>query len=303
MIIRHSCTSNLIGNFDFGYWDRYGKSGNATLDKFIHESKLLWIPYDQFKDVEYCDKGGFSKVYKAIWLPGNDYNEVVLKCHVNLNENFDEFLNEVSYHEMCSDTMKIIKLHGFTKDPNTLDYMVVMDYANKDEVYIGDLGLCRPVTSLLKEHDIYGVIPFIAPEVLRGNPYTQASDIYSFSMIMWEFTSGVQPFINRDHDLELSVSIGKGERPEIIENTPQCYVDLMEKCWNEDPLKRPSAKEISQIISKWIFRECSSQIISEELRNNIVELINAPIGNNNLAVKPHSQAYYSSRILDLLVKM
>src|SRR6266542_3120966 len=35
--------------------------------------------------------------------------------------------------------------------------------------------------------DIYGVLPFVAPEILRGKPYTTASDIYSFSMIMWEF--------------------------------------------------------------------------------------------------------------------
>ncbi|GBB98789.1 hypothetical protein RclHR1_03320015 [Rhizophagus clarus] len=78
----------------------------------------------------------------------------------------------------------------------------------------------------------------MAPEVLRGNPYTPASDIYSFSMIMWEFTSGVPPFNNRAHDLQLSLSICKGERPKIIENTPQCYADLMKKCWNENPLKK-----------------------------------------------------------------
>jgi serine/threonine protein kinase len=69
----------------------------------------------------------------------------------------------------------------------------------------------------------------MAPEVLKGKPYTQASDIYSFSMIMWEFTSGVTPFNDRAHDIQLSLSICKGERPEIIENTPQCYVDLMKK--------------------------------------------------------------------------
>ncbi|POG65889.1 kinase-like domain-containing protein, partial [Rhizophagus irregularis DAOM 181602=DAOM 197198] len=114
---------------------------------------------------------------------------------------------------------------------------------NESKIYISDLGLCKPVKSFLKKYDIYGVIPFMAPEVLRGNSYTLASDIYSFSMIMWEFTSGVPPFNNRAHDFQLSLSICGGEHPEIIENTPQCYVDLMEKCWNENQLKRPSSKE------------------------------------------------------------
>ncbi|EXX63028.1 kinase-like domain-containing protein [Rhizophagus irregularis DAOM 181602=DAOM 197198] len=52
-----------------------------------------------------------------------------------------------------------------------------------DCVYISDLGLCHPVKSFRKD-DIYGVKPFMAPEVLRGKPYTPSSDIYSFSMIM-----------------------------------------------------------------------------------------------------------------------
>ncbi|CAB4442797.1 unnamed protein product [Rhizophagus irregularis] len=28
----------------------------------------------------------------------------------------------------------------------------------------------------------------------------------------------------------------------------------MKKCWNEDPLNRPSASEVNQVIENWIFR-------------------------------------------------
>ena len=107
--------------------------------------------------------------------------------------------------------------------------------------YISDLGLSKPIDYLKSNNDVYGVIPYMAPEVLRGKPYTPASDIYSFAMIMWELTSRVPPFDNRPHDFHLSLSICKGERPEIIDGTPQCYIDLMKKCWDLDPLKRPSA--------------------------------------------------------------
>ncbi|CAB4443420.1 unnamed protein product [Rhizophagus irregularis] len=170
---------------------------------------------------------------------------------------------------------------------------------NEDKFYISDLGLCQPIKSFLKKYDIYGVIPFMAPEVLRGKSYTPGSDIYSFSMIMWEFTSGIPPFNNRAHDIQLSLSICKGERPKIIENTPQCYVNLMKKCWNEDPLKRPSTLEVEEVIREWIFRPFR---VSEELKSNIMEFINAPIGNNNLATKSHSQACYKSRLLDFTSK-
>ncbi|GBB85037.1 hypothetical protein RclHR1_11600002 [Rhizophagus clarus] len=67
-------------------------------------------------------------------------------------------------------------------------------------------------------------------------------------MFMWEFTSGVSPFNDKAHDFQLSLSICKGERPEFIENTPQCYMDLKKKCWDEDPLKRPPALKVKDII-------------------------------------------------------
>src|SRR5256886_855861 len=120
-------------------------------------------------------------------------------------------------------------------------------------------------------------------------------------MIMWEFTSGVPPFNDRAHDLQLSLSICKGERPEIIESTPQCYKDLMKKCWNEDPSKRPSALEVLNIIEKWIIllSEMEIENINEELKNNVtMEFINVPVGYTKLTTKSHSQAYYTSRLFN-----
>ena len=70
------------------------------------------------------------------------------------------------------------------------------------------------------------VLPYIAPEVLCGKPYTKAADIYSFGIIMWEMTSGVLAFHNIPHDLNLSLDICKGIRPEIIEGTMPEYVEL-----------------------------------------------------------------------------
>src|SRR2546421_5345569 len=123
-------------------------------------------------------------------------------------------------------------------------------------------------------------------------------------MIMWEFTSGVTPFHDRAHDLQLCVSICKDERPEILENTPQCYVDLMEKCWNKDPLKRPFALEVLNIIEKWINVSNIKDVkdISEDLKSNIMEFIeadnNSTINDDNKPIlKSHPQAYHTSHLL------
>ncbi|UZO08534.1 uncharacterized protein OCT59_028788 [Rhizophagus irregularis] len=182
------------------------------MDNFILEKKLKWIPYDKFRNVEFLDKGGFGTIYKAIWFYDDEDNEVILKCYNNLSENLNEFLNEWKYHESFLSSYDIIYFYGFTKDPDTLKYMAVMDYANKD---------------------------------------------------------------------------------------------LMKKCWNDDSSKRPSSKEVLDIIYKWIFRPYKAKLedINEELKCNVMEFINAPIEhNNNLATKSHSQAYYTSRLLDFTSK-
>ena len=49
---------------------------------------------------------------------------------------------------------------------------------------VSDMGLCGEVGNV-DVTKIYGVMPYVAPEVLRGKPYTQAADIYSFGMVMY----------------------------------------------------------------------------------------------------------------------
>ncbi len=262
---------------------------------------------------------------------------------------------------MDNNINNLIKLYGFTQDPNTLDYMIVMRYVEdgslrkslqnitkdkwimklsklkeiisglntihqqklvhcdlhhgnilnqKNRLSISDLGLCKPVQyfqSLSRKNNVYGVLPFIAPEILRGKPYTTSGDIYSFSMIMWEFISGIPPFDDRAHNLQLSISICKGERPEIIENIPQCYIDLMKNCWDKDSMKRPNGFEIEKIIDNWISDitkdEKSKNItmefykadkILEEKRTDISDIINN---------KTHPQAYRTSRLINFTEKL
>jgi serine/threonine protein kinase len=136
-------------------------------------------------------------------------------------------------------------IHGDFHDGNLL-------CENHKLVIISDFGLCRPVNQSNNiKNDIYGVLPYMAPEVLRGKPYTKAADIYNFGIIMWEMTSGIPAFHDIPHDFHLSLNICKGIRPEIIEGTMPEYVGLMKRCWDNDPEKRPTASELLNIFWKW----------------------------------------------------
>ncbi|CAI2176337.1 15005_t:CDS:2 [Funneliformis geosporum] len=117
---------------------------------------------------------------------------------------------------------------------------------------ISDLGLCRRADNPHATGGAFGVLPYVAPEILRAKPYTKAADVYSFGTVMWELAFGRKPFSDRAHDLELATDIVNGAHPEIIEEIPECYLDLMKRCWDLDPFARPSAERLYVTVGEWL---------------------------------------------------
>jgi hypothetical protein len=83
---------------NFGNWT----SGNEHIDKFIQESQLNarnqyetleWIPYNRLRNIQFLAQGGFSTIYKALWLDGWidkwDYEKQVWK----------RFIQEFNYQD------------------------------------------------------------------------------------------------------------------------------------------------------------------------------------------------------------
>ncbi|RIA81191.1 kinase-like domain-containing protein [Glomus cerebriforme] len=156
--------------------------------------------------------------------------------------------------------------------------------------HISDLGLSQPADGSTKPDEIYGVLPYIAPEVLRGNPYTKASDIYSFGIIMWEMTSGVPAFSNVPHEFELCYDICRGLRPRIVEGTEVEYVNLMKRCWDGDPENRPTSLELIEYFKKW----------RHIYKFNYLERVNVPV---NELIRHHPKACYTSRRIGYSAKL
>jgi len=97
--------------------------------------------------------------------------------------------------------------------------------------YVTDLGLSRPANfQSREERKTYGVLPYVAPEVLRGEPYKQFSDIYSFGIIAYEIATGLPPYYNVPHDVVLSLAVLKGKRPSSPIKIPSLLEDLIKEC-------------------------------------------------------------------------
>ncbi len=164
---------------------------------------------------------------------------------------------------------------------------------------IGDLGLCQQLKD--DTNEIFGVIPYLAPEVLSRKIYTKESDIYSFGMIMWEHTTGKKPFHDRSHDHYLMLDILEGKRPDITEDTPEFYADLMKKCWDPNPENRPTATKIRECLREYNFVECGKIFkLAESKRQEIIRSEKYLIDEKNH--KKHPESFHTNRALSKLIK-
>src|SRR5437588_9348056 len=130
---------------------------------------------------------------------------------------------------------------------------------------IADLGLSAPADQ--ETSTIVGVLPYIAPEVLNGKPYTQKSDICSFGVLMSVISIGQQPFNDKAHGYDLMLKICEGIRPAFSNNTPKIYIELAYKCMDADPDNRPTAEEILKIIDFWKDAEDIEKILESNKPN------------------------------------
>ncbi len=163
---------------------------------------------------------------------------------------------------------------------------------------IVDLGLSISLLEAGSIKDINGVVPYVAPELFNSSDsYSQATDVYAFGIIMWGISSGEDPFYNVAHDVILAKDICDGLRPEITKDTPPFYKDLIEKCWDADPKRRPTAEQIYQLIYMWYepTQEIQDQIDkAEETRQR-----NIGMKKDNTQ---HTGAIYTSRSLKKITR-
>jgi len=94
-------------------------------------------------------------------------------------------------------------------------------------------------------------------------------------MIMWEVYTQIKPFANRLTQFQVQTFLCAGNRPLLPNDCPKFLSDLIEDCWNQDPLKRPEFKEISALLE-------------ENLQYRHISGLNAYAPVNDIAVVPQA---------------
>ncbi|GBC39452.2 kinase-like domain-containing protein [Rhizophagus irregularis DAOM 181602=DAOM 197198] len=380
------------------YWCQ--SCNSKRFQQNFHNWTSEWMPYNMFKNPKYIAEGGFGKVYRASWNSGYILHWDT-RCHqwkrrkdgvfvafksLNNSQNVSlEFINEVTIYlkvHKYKISDQIIKCHGISQDPNTKDYIMVMNFAKRGnlrnslnnektmlykkyskkykfsnldlslwtwrhkifilkhisygigrihgkdlihrDLHVGnivcnnydlspritDMGLCKPANYNESENAknvIYGVLAYLAPEILRGQNYTKASDIYSFGIIMYEVISGLPPYYDNAHNELLALNICEGSRPEFNIKIPQLVLHIIKSCLDANPSNRPCAKNLSKIFGEWLadfsmYMDGRLELIKTELINQIEEtekINNISSANDSSSInKIHPEAVYKSRPLN-----
>ncbi|RGB35684.1 kinase-like domain-containing protein, partial [Rhizophagus diaphanus] len=237
---------------------KYLSNSQNLTDEFLSKATVTYESYgisqnpntkDYIMVLEYAEGGSFDnyldKNYERFdWFNG-------LKVLTNIINGLSKIHQEQMVHRdfhigniLITKNEILGDFHIYSSHENNND----IDNNDKYNACISDMGLCRKIDDI-DETSIYGVMPYVAPEVLRGKPYTRAADIYSFGMVMHVVATGRQPFDNCAHDEVLVLNICNGIRPEINEKiAPKCYIDLMKRCWDLNPENRPNSIEVKEII-------------------------------------------------------
>ncbi|GAV02882.1 hypothetical protein RvY_13389-2 [Ramazzottius varieornatus] len=155
-------------------------------------------------------------------------------------------------------------------------------------VRISDCGLAKlrnpterqPFAEVAENQSIdLGYLQWRTPELLRTTMSangTQRADIYSFSILMQQIILRSSPFCQanvhdqrtRQETKELLSEVAKGivppTRPPVSRSacSPELY-QLMEDCWSEAPLERPSAAKVRTTLKK----------ISGRSSDNVIDLL------------------------------
>ncbi|KAH0520232.1 Mast/stem cell growth factor receptor Kit [Microtus ochrogaster] len=148
---------------------------------------------------------------------------------------------------------------------------------------ICDFGLARDIrndSNYVVKGNARLPVKWMAPESIFNCVYTFESDVWSYGIFLWElFSLGSSPYPGMPVDSKFYKMIKEGFRMLSPDHAPAEIYDIMKTCWDADPLKRPTFKQVVQLIEKQI---------SESTKHIYSNLANCNPNPENPVVVDHS---------------
>ncbi|XP_077005970.1 dual specificity testis-specific protein kinase 2 isoform X5 [Tamandua tetradactyla] len=150
----------------------------------------------------------------------------------------------------------------FHRDLTSKNCLIKKD-ENGYSAVVADFGLAEKIPDVSMESEKLAVVgsPFwMAPEVLRDEPYNEKADVFSYGIILCEIIARIQAdpdYLPRTENFGLDYDAFQ----HMVGDCPPDFLQLTFNCCNMDPKLRPSFVEIGKTLE-----EILSRLQEEELQ-------------------------------------
>ncbi|MEW5302152.1 MAG: hypothetical protein WDW36_004960 [Sanguina aurantia] len=94
-----------------------------------------------------------------------------------------------------------------------------------------------------------GTPAYMAPELLDSKPYSEKVDVYAFGVMLNEMMGKEVPFGGCGVP-EIRAAVLSGQRPDMPLSCPKVVENIIKRCWDADPTKRPSFERVLELLKE-----------------------------------------------------
>lgn len=171
--------------------------------------------------LEFVDMGSITSLIKT-------YGNLKTQTVANFTKQILDGLEYLHFHNI---------IHRDIKGDNIF-------VSNEGVIKLGDFGSAKKVDKHSFVKSVIGTVCWMAPEILEGNGYGRAADIWSLGCTVYEMLMGVPPFIGKNHFQTSKLIMDYTEGSLNWKGIGELEKDFIGSCLKIDPLQRYNVKKL-----------------------------------------------------------